>query len=237
MKTHEIKEDVQNIRAILSVYSEYTVLAFRYTATIKNVWQDLLWAIQVQDQHAPEGCKVQKQYDNMWNSIRNETYDDLIESSHTKRLIITGISLGGGLASISYVDINHLGIFDQIEIITFGSPRVANSNWAKWLETQVEPDPIHICIKGDPICVLPRCFTPICNYRHSGTGYSCDKKTEVCSPTGKVNFEWQDMQLDDLVSNVIESFAEEQDENEVGGIIDHITGYKKLKNYAWVDTK
>lgn len=45
------------------------------------------------------------------------------------------------------------------------------------------------------------------------------------------------MQLDALVSNVIESFAEEQDENEVGGIIDHITGYKNLKNYAWVDTK
>lgn len=31
----------------MSVYQDYTVLAFRYTATIKNVFQDLLWAIQV----------------------------------------------------------------------------------------------------------------------------------------------------------------------------------------------
>ncbi len=159
-------------------------------------------------------------------------------STHTKRLIITGISLGGGLAQLSYVDINSLKIFDNIEIITFGSPRVGNEKWAKWLETQVEPDPVHICIKGDPICILPVCPGRIlCNYKHSGTGYSCNKKTEVCSPTGKVSFEMADMQLDDLVSNVIEAFAEEQDENEVGGIIDHITGYKKLKNYSWVDSK
>ena len=53
IRSHEIKEDVENIRAILSVYEDYTVLAFRYTATIKNVWQDLLWAIQVQEGHAP----------------------------------------------------------------------------------------------------------------------------------------------------------------------------------------
>jgi triacylglycerol lipase len=137
IRSHEIKEDVQNVRAILSVYEEYTVLAFRYTATLKNVWQDLLWAIQVQDQNAPDGCKVQKQHDNMWNSIKNQTFADLIASSHTKHLIITGISLGGGLASLSYVDINVLKIFDKIEIITYGAPRVGNANWAKWLGTQI----------------------------------------------------------------------------------------------------
>ena len=49
LKSHVIEEDVQNIKAILSVYNDYTVLAFRYTATAKNIWQDLLWAIQVQD--------------------------------------------------------------------------------------------------------------------------------------------------------------------------------------------
>jgi triacylglycerol lipase len=70
----------------------------------------------------------------MWNSIRDETAADLKASALTKRLIITGISLGGGLAMISYVDIKHMGIFDNIEIITFGSPRVGNKNWAKWLE-------------------------------------------------------------------------------------------------------
>jgi hypothetical protein len=137
LRSHVIKEDNKDIKAILSVYDEYTVLAFRYTATAKNIWQDLLWAIQVQDEHAPSGCKVQKQYDNMWNSIRKDVKADLIKSSHTGRLIITGISLGGGLAMISYVDISHYNIFKNIEIITFGSPRVGNANWAKWMESIV----------------------------------------------------------------------------------------------------
>lgn len=42
-----IEEPAQDVKAILSIYEEYTVLAFRYTATIRNVFQDLLWAIQV----------------------------------------------------------------------------------------------------------------------------------------------------------------------------------------------
>jgi len=47
----------------------------------------------------------------MWNAIRTDVIADLAKSTHTKRLIITGISLGGGLAALSYVDINHAGLF------------------------------------------------------------------------------------------------------------------------------
>ena len=47
LKSFLIEEKSVEIRAILSVYEEYTVLAFRYTANLKNIWQDLLWAIQV----------------------------------------------------------------------------------------------------------------------------------------------------------------------------------------------
>ena len=46
-RSHVVEEDEVKIRAILSVYEEYTVLAFRYTANLKNVWQDLLYPIQV----------------------------------------------------------------------------------------------------------------------------------------------------------------------------------------------
>jgi hypothetical protein len=42
-----IEEKVKDVKCILSVYPEYTVLAFRFTATITNFFQDILWAIQV----------------------------------------------------------------------------------------------------------------------------------------------------------------------------------------------
>jgi esterase/lipase len=47
----------------------------------------------------------------MWNSIKEDTFRDLRASAHTNRLLITGISLGGGLAAISYVDILQSNIF------------------------------------------------------------------------------------------------------------------------------
>lgn len=43
-----IEEPVKEVKAILSVYREYTVLAFRYTANMKNIEQDLLWGVQVE---------------------------------------------------------------------------------------------------------------------------------------------------------------------------------------------
>jgi hypothetical protein len=135
LQSYVIEDKSVEIKAILSVYEEYTVLAFRYTANVKNIWQDILWAIQVQDEHAPSGCKVQKQYDSMWGTIRDNVIKGLRENVHTRRLIITGISLGGGLASISFVDIRATGEFENMDVITFGSPRVGNKKWAEWFNS------------------------------------------------------------------------------------------------------
>lgn len=111
----------------------------------------------------------------MWNSIKEDTLKDLRASSHTNRLLITGISLGGGLAAISYVDILHSNIFQNVEIVTFGAPRVGNSKWSKWLDDQLNTE--RYFIKGDPIAVLPVCLTPLCNYKQTGSGIKCNKKT------------------------------------------------------------
>jgi hypothetical protein len=70
INTYIIEEKSKEIRASLAVYEEYTVLAFRYTANVKNVYQDVVYAVQKQDDNAPKGCKVQKAYDSMWESIR-----------------------------------------------------------------------------------------------------------------------------------------------------------------------
>ena len=47
----------------------------------------------------------------MWEYIRDDVISDLRKYVHTTRLIITGISLGGGLASLSFVDIKASGEF------------------------------------------------------------------------------------------------------------------------------
>lgn len=69
----------------------------------------------------------------MWNSIRKNVTRDLIEirnQTGLKRLYITGISLGGGLAGVSFVDIFADQIFPEVKVVTFGAPKVGNKQWA-----------------------------------------------------------------------------------------------------------
>ena len=85
----------------------------------------------------------------MWNKIREQTIEDLHKLvPEDKRLIITGISLGGGLAAISYIDIKFQG-FRDVEVITWGAPRVGNKKWANWFDTLT--DSTRVYIRRDPI--------------------------------------------------------------------------------------
>ena len=71
----------------------------------------------------------------MWDKVKGRVSNDLREirlMTGIKKLHITGLSLGGGLATISFIDINHFQIFDVIEVTTFGAPRVGNKNWAEY---------------------------------------------------------------------------------------------------------
>lgn len=108
LHSHYIEESEKDIKCVLSVYPQYTVLAFRYTNTALNVWQDILYPLQVEDDNTCKGCKVQKVYNNMWNTIRLNVSNDLkliqAQTKHTT-LYITGISLGGALAGLSFIDL------------------------------------------------------------------------------------------------------------------------------------
>jgi len=69
----------------------------------------------------------------MWETIKSDVIEDLVEMKKytgLETLYITGISMGGGLSVISYIDINHLGLFKEVKITTFGAPRVGNKYWA-----------------------------------------------------------------------------------------------------------
>lgn len=68
----------------------------------------------------------------MWNNIKKEVIADLSEmraQTQIPTLLITGISLGGGLTVISYIDIAAANIFPNIRLTTFGAPKVGNKQW------------------------------------------------------------------------------------------------------------
>lgn len=123
----------------------------------------------------------------MWETIKEDVIDDLIELEkwvNVKHLYITGISLGGGLATISFVDINHAGLFGLVDVVTFGAPRVGNKNWAKKIDELTGYDIMRYDIKGDPIPDMPTCLTLLCNYGHPGILIQCHLDEEMCYQYG-----------------------------------------------------
>lgn len=178
--------------------------------------------------------------DNMWNAIRKDTLDDLRESSHTNRLIITGISLGGALTCLSYVDIAHSGIFENIELVTFGAPRVGNKKWAAWFDSQTPST--RYFIKNDPIAVLPVCLTLVCNYQQTGTAIRCNKKNQDCAFKSRKQLEEESEPMDiGALINAVESGISEHMNHEDGssegldGLLDHIYGYPAIKEYTFIE--
>jgi len=57
--------------------------------------------------------------------------------------------MGGGLSVISYIDINHEGLFENVKITTFGAPRVGNRHWADHFDTITGKKARRYYIKGD----------------------------------------------------------------------------------------
>lgn len=45
--SHIIEEKAVDIKCVVSVYAKFIILAFRYTNTALNVWQDVLYPLQV----------------------------------------------------------------------------------------------------------------------------------------------------------------------------------------------
>ncbi len=78
LHAHIIEEKAVDIKCIISVYANDIYLAFRYTNTALNVWQDILYPLQIVDDHTCSNCRVQKAYNNMWEKIKLNVTIDLI---------------------------------------------------------------------------------------------------------------------------------------------------------------
>lgn len=229
---HIIEEKSVDIKSIVSVYPNFVILAFRYTNTALNVWQDILYPLQVKDEHTCDKCKVQKAYNNMWGKVRTNVMKDLREirlQTSLDTLIITGISLGGGLSSISYIDIAHEEIFPKVKVITWGAPRVGNKYWAAHFDLITLTRTKRYIVSGDPIVVLPRCLTLLCTYRQTGIKIVCYEDQQICRQEEEIPDDDDEVEI---IKHLTKDYVEAAPGHKLESIMDHVNGYPKIYNFT-----
>jgi predicted lipase len=107
------------------------------------------------------GAKMHQGFSGAYLSVREQIHNYL-RSHSVARVIVTGHSLGGALATLCAVDLQYNFSQVAIEIYTFGAPRVGNDGFSDSFNRRV-PNSYRIINGMDIVPALPR---PWQGYRH-----------------------------------------------------------------------
>jgi len=99
--------------------------------------------------------KVHEGISNGWYAVKNQTlalFNQAKKACPQCRMIMTGHSLGAALSTLAFADMRPL-LPAQSKLLTFGSPRIGNADWATLFKTGFES--YRVTCKTDPISCLP----------------------------------------------------------------------------------
>lgn len=127
------------------------VIAFRGTYSLGDFATDINFTQVTNEQFPNSKLKVHRGFQSMWNYHRDELItqlDNILANNaidNVKTIYIVGHSLGAGVATISapylahYLEKNYkLKDAARIKVITFGSPRTGNLDWANHVDSMDE---------------------------------------------------------------------------------------------------
>jgi triacylglycerol lipase len=145
------------------IYKSCLVIIFRGTESVKDIMSDLNVIKTELQIHNTSNIEVHSGFFNQLNSVDQILKKQIKlfkQSNPTGSLIIGGHSLGGGVATIAALKYS-----SEFEIptycITFGSPRVGNSDFCKLFNDTIKMS-IRVVNDDDPIPLVP-CT---CTYSH-----------------------------------------------------------------------
>ncbi|KJZ75490.1 hypothetical protein HIM_05186 [Hirsutella minnesotensis 3608] len=129
------------------------VLAVRGSWSLKNWLTDL--KVSWENCDLTPGCKLHTGFYQAWEDIAsrtNETLSEVLKKNPGYRIIATGHSLGGAVATVAAAYLRRDGM--AVDAFTFGAPRVGNVDFANFVMSQ--PGSIHrVTHGGDPVPRLP----------------------------------------------------------------------------------
>ena len=137
------------------------VFVFRGTKEPKDVVTDFLACKRefkaVNDKYVD--IRVHRGFLKAWNTVRDDVFK-WIDRKRPKKIVFVGHSLGGALATLAAFDVRANTGNNNVNCVTFGSPRVGNKSFATAFNTTVK-DTIRVVNAADPVTAVP-----LIRYKH-----------------------------------------------------------------------
>ena len=159
----------------LPTTSRTLYVAFRGTDSWTDVRFDLDYRLASLSDEVPE-VKVHSGFHKKYLSIEAQLFD--ITMGHQElfdKIVVTGHSLGGGLATVAAPMLAAIHPSKTLECLTFGAPRAGNAAFVNWFRSSVSVN-LRIVNDFDPIQSLPLEG----HYHHVSHAISLSETGEVC---------------------------------------------------------
>lgn len=131
--------------------------------------------------------EIHKGFYNAWEDMREEAMKFILPrifhqhelAAKYTQIIVCGHSLGGALAQVCALQLKLLtGL--NIQVYTFGSPRVGNKSFCRWMNQNV-PNNYRLTMLHDPVTTVPKGIPP---FKHAGIECWLDKEGHlIVEPT------------------------------------------------------
>lgn len=103
----------------------YTLIVFRGSQSLTDWLMNIAYRFSSPCEALGVGVRCHTGFRKQWEALRPRILETLRASPCHRHIVCTGHSLGGGVATLAALDLSIQG-FTNIDLITFGSPRVFN---------------------------------------------------------------------------------------------------------------
>ncbi|KAH6845495.1 Alpha/Beta hydrolase protein [Chaetomium sp. MPI-CAGE-AT-0009] len=159
------------------------VVAFRGSTSVRNWIADFIF-IQVPCDLG-SGCLAHTGFYASWGEVASRVLDGIraaTKANPTYKVVVTGHSLGGAVATLATAYIRKAGI--AADLYTYGSPRVGNLPFVEYITKQAGAE-YRITHTDDPV---PRLPPILLNYRHVSPEYWIDPGTDDVVSLDEVDY-------------------------------------------------
>ena len=161
-----VRSDKTDTQVVVVELPDAVIVAFRGTSNLRDWITDAqFWRRTLVEEANGDDCQVHDGFLDAYESIIADLSVHLREVVGTRKVFVTGHSLGGALAILAALELKRQK-FDIAQVYTFGQPRVGNAAFKRLYEWSLGAATFRVVHEEDIVARLPHLPQFTDPYRH-----------------------------------------------------------------------